>query len=198
MDAGRFDREFFARFYEDPRTAVTSRHEMAQRARLIAAYARYVGVPVRTILDAGCGLGLMRSSLRRALPGAIYTGLETSEYLCRRYGWERGTLETFAPARPFDLVVCYDVLQYLDERAAARAIANLARIARGLLYFSALTAEDWRENCDQRRTDPDVHRRAGAWYRKRLRRHFVEVGAGFWLRRGLPVPVWELERAGRG
>jgi len=54
---------------------------------------------------------------------------------------------------PFDLVVCYDVMQYLDDRTAARAITSLGRLTRGLLYISALTARDWRENCDRTRTD---------------------------------------------
>ena len=45
----------------------------------------------------------------------------------------------FAPRTPSDLVICYDVLQYLDDRAAARAIANLARLTRAALYVSALT-----------------------------------------------------------
>ena len=62
-----------------------------------------------------------------------------------------------------------------------------------MLYFTALTAGDWRWNCDQRRTDSNVHLRTAAWYRQRLRRGFREIGAGFWLRRGAPLTVWELE-----
>ena len=77
-----------------------------------------------SILDAGCGIGLLRAPLLRAFPRAHYTGLEYSDYLCERYGWTQGSLANFR-ADPFDLVVCYDVLQYLDDRTAARAIANL-------------------------------------------------------------------------
>jgi 2-polyprenyl-3-methyl-5-hydroxy-6-metoxy-1,4-benzoquinol methylase len=44
-------------------------------------------------------------------------GLEASEYLCRRYGWQHGTLQTLDAAERYELVVCYDVLQYLDTRA---------------------------------------------------------------------------------
>ncbi len=69
----------------------------------------------------------------------------------------------------------------------------LTRLCRGVLYFTALTAADWRWNCDQRRTDSNVHLRAAAWYRARLQRGFREIGAGFWLRRGAPLTVWELE-----
>lgn len=195
--ATRFDRDYYRRYYFDPRTAVISRAEMRVRARLIAAYALHVGLPVRRILDAGCGTGAMRSTLLRHLPRSTYVGLETSEYLCQRYGWERGLVETYRAAAPFDLVVCYDVLQYLDEKAARAALTNLARLCRGILYFTVLTREDWLHNCDRKRTDANVHLRTGDWYRARLRRGFREIGAGFWLNRAAPLTVWELETAGR-
>jgi SAM-dependent methyltransferase len=191
----RFGRDYYRQFYLDGRTAVVSRAEMRARATLIAAYVRHVDCPVGRLLDAGCGIGLLRTPLRRLLPGAEYTGLEVSEYLCERYGWTHGSLVDFR-AKPFDLVVCYDVLQYLDDRDAARALANLGRLCRGVLYISALTQTDWLENCDQRRTDPDVHLRTGRWYRQRLAKQFRPIGAGFWVRRGAPLVTWELETAG--
>ena len=191
--AAPFDREYYRRYYYDPRTAVTTRREMQARARLIAAFAEHIGLPVRRLLDAGCGTGLLRTPLKRLLPGAEYVCLETSEYLCCRYGWERGRIEEYRDAAAFDLVVCYDVLQYLDAHAAARALSNFGRLCRGALYFSALTRRDWRSNCDPARTDSNVHLRPASWYRLRLRRNFREVGAGFWLRRGAPLTVWELE-----
>lgn len=189
---GRFDREYYRRFYLDPRTAVISRVEMRERAGLIAAYARHIGLPVRNILDAGCGIGLLRTPLHRAFPKSVYVGLEYSEYLCQRYGWQQGSLASYV-ADPFDLVVCYDVLQYLDDHTASRALANLARLTRGVLYLSALTERDWRENCDRTRTDPNVHLRDAAWYGKRLRRYFRPSGVGFWVRRGSPLTTWEME-----
>jgi 2-polyprenyl-3-methyl-5-hydroxy-6-metoxy-1,4-benzoquinol methylase len=196
-DAGtRFDRDYYRRFYRDGRTSVTSRAEMAARANLIAAYTKHVGCPVAGILDAGCGLGLMRTPLLRALPGATYVGLEFSEYLCRRHGWFHGSVVDFRAREPFDLVICYDVLQYLEEAAAVRALGNLAKLCRGVLFFSALTSRDWRENADRSRTDRRVHMRTAAWYRRRLSRNFRQIGAGLWIRRGAPLVTWELESAG--
>jgi 2-polyprenyl-3-methyl-5-hydroxy-6-metoxy-1,4-benzoquinol methylase len=168
---------------------------MTARAQLIAAYTKHIGCPVSSMLDAGCGLGLMREPLLRALPGATYVGLEYSEYLCQRYGWIQGSIADFESRQPFDLVVCFDVLQYLDEADAARAIRNLARLCRGVLFFSALTRRDWRENADQSRTDRRVAMRTARWYRERLARHFRQIGAGFWIRRGAPLVTWELESA---
>ncbi len=168
---------------------------MTARANLIAAYVKHIDCPVGSILDAGCGLGLMRTALLRALPGATYVGLEYSEYLCEKYGWLNGSIADYRPRQPFDLVVCYDVLQYLDDVSATKAMRNFAILCRGVLFFSALTRRDWRENADQRRTDPAVTMRTAEWYRSRLRRHFRQIGAGFWIRRGAPLVTWELESA---
>jgi len=195
--AGRvtFDRDYYRKYYYNPDTAVTTREEMWARARLIGAYSEHVGLPVRRLLDAGCGTGLLRAPLKRYFPRATYTGIETSDYLCGRYGWEQAQIETYKSPAPFDLVVCYDVLQYLDSAAATRAISNLARLCRGVLYFTALTRADWERNCDRTRTDSNVHLRSARWYRARLQGGFREAGAGFWLRHRAPLTIWELETA---
>jgi 2-polyprenyl-3-methyl-5-hydroxy-6-metoxy-1,4-benzoquinol methylase len=195
--AARFDREYYRRYYFDARTAVASRAEMRARARLIAAMTQHAGLPVRRILEAGCGTGLLARALRTLLPRAQYVGLEASAYLCRRYGWRAGRIEEYRAREPYDLVICYDVLQYLERRAAARALANFARLCRGVLYFSALTRYDLAHNADPERTDAQVHLRSARWYRQRLRRDFSEAGLGFWLRRGAPLALWELESGQR-
>src|ERR1700722_10209042 len=77
-----FDSAYFRKYYFSAATRVTTSAEMRGRARLIAAILRHAGIPVRSILDAGCGIGLMRKPSAEALPRARYTGLETSDYLC--------------------------------------------------------------------------------------------------------------------
>jgi SAM-dependent methyltransferase len=190
-----FDQDYYQRFYYNPRTAVTSRAEMRARGRMIAACVEYVGLPVKSILDAGCGVGMLRAPLTRAFPAAQYVGLEYSEYLCKRYGWRQGSVATLRTRERFDLVVCYDVLQYLGVPEARRAIANLSRVCRGALYFGALTTEDWRENCDQSRTDRIPGLRPGAWYRRELKRAFRPVGCGIWLKRDVNLTLWDLDTA---
>ncbi len=190
---GDFGPEYFRKFYLDPKSRVTTRAEMRARARLIAAILVQISVPVRTILDAGCGIGLLRKPFAEVLPRARYVGLERSEYLCSRYGWTRGSVVDYAARHPSDLIVCYDVLQYLDDRDAARAIANLARLTRYAVYVCALTREDWRANCDRKLTDRAVHLRPGAWYRRRLKRQFHYLGFGVWLRKGVTAILWDME-----
>jgi len=189
-----FGQAYFRKFYLNAATRVVTPAEMRVRARMIAAVLAQASIPVRSILDAGCGIGLLREPFAEALPRARYVGLEASEYLCTRYGWIKGSVVDYAPSKPADLVVCYDVLQYLDDRAASRAIANLGRLTRAALYVSALTREDWRENCDRSRTDRAVHLRPGDWYRRRLRRNFRYLAMGVWLRKGVTPMLWDMER----
>ncbi len=189
-----FDSAYFRKYYFSAATRVTTAAEMRGRARLIAAVLHHAGIPVRTILDAGCGIGLLRKPFAAAIPRARYRGLEASEFLCSRYQWIKGSVVDFAPRFTSDLVICYDVLQYLDDGAAARAIANMAKLTGAALYISALTREDWRENCDRSLTDGSVHLRPGEWYRRRLRRRFNYLGFGVWLRKDVTAILWDMER----
>jgi predicted TPR repeat methyltransferase len=189
-----FGEAFFRRFYLNPKTRVVTQKEMIRRANLIAAFVNHGELPVRSILDVGCGLGLMRDQLLRHFPRAKYTGLEVSQYLCDKHGWTQGSAATYEPERSFDLVVCYDVFQYLPVRPAAAGLRNLARLGHGVLHFGALTREDWELYCDKRRTDRNVHIRPAEWYRKRLARSFINAGSGMFVRRGAPVHLWELDQ----
>jgi SAM-dependent methyltransferase len=201
-DGSRFDKAYYRRYYLEPRTRVATRAEMGRRADLIAAFARHAELRVRSILDLGCGLGLMRSALLRSFPAARYTGVEASAYLCEKYGWEQGSADTYRSNRRFDIVICNDVLQYLPARQAAAAIDSFTVLCRGILYFGALTTEDWDCHCDQRLTDSDVYRRPAGWYRRRLATGFIEAGVGMFLHRDCGAILWALEKAaprtGRG
>jgi len=195
MAHNRFDPAFYQRFYANPRTRVTTKAEMERRATAIGALVSHLDIPVRRILDAGCGLGWMRRPLLRAFPDAVYTGLEVSEHLCQRLGWINESLAAFRPRGRFDLAICYDVLQYLDDSEARRALANLGRLCRGVLYFHAPTTGDWQRNADLTCSDAEIHLRDAAWYRQRLARDFQPLGFGMHIRRGVSFVRWELEEA---
>ena len=122
----RFDAAFFRRYYANPATRVATREDQARLAALIGGVAHYCGFRVKRLLDAGCGVGWLRTPLRRQFKGVEYVGLEVSEYLCRKHGWVQGSLPGYTDTKGFDLVVCHDVLQYLPDREAARAITSLA------------------------------------------------------------------------
>jgi len=190
-----FGSDFYKRFYFNPRTRVTTRTETIGRAQTLAVLVKHLELPVRTILDAGCGLGWMRGPLLRAFPGATYQGIEVSRHICERYGWKQASIDSYRSRSRFDLVICYDVIQYLPDAQAARALGNLARLCRGALYLHVPTLEDWRRNADHAYSDDDVHFRTTAWYRTRLARSFRHAGFGLYVRRSVPLVQWELAKA---
>lgn len=189
-----FDADFYRRYYLDPRTRVAGPEDALRLGGFVCAAVAYLGFRVRRVLDAGCGLGHMQPAVTAAFPKAKYVGLEASQYLCDRHGWVHGSLADYAPRAPFDLVICHDVLQYLPDREASRALSNLRRLCRGALYLSVFTAEDRRQNADRRRSDAEVHLRPADWYRQRLDRAFSPLGLGLYACRGCRPVLWELER----
>ena len=95
--------------------------------------------------------------------------------------------------RRYDLVICHDVMQYLDRPRAMRALEKLGKLTRGALYFSVLTREDWDSNCDQGLTDGATYRRSSDWYRKILAREFLNAGGGLYIKRDADVVLYALE-----
>ena len=190
-----FDAAYYERFYLDPGTRVADPLDVEVQARFLCSYLDYLRINVRWILDLGCGLGRLREPLLARFPRARYTGVEVSEYLCAELGWVHDSVATFRARRRFDLVICQDVLQYLDDAEAERALDNLARHCRGALFFGALTREDWEENCDQARTDGNGYLREGTWYRSRLAPSFACAGGGVFVARRAGIVTFELDRA---
>lgn len=190
-----FDAAYYERFYLDPRTRVADSRDVEIQARFLCAYLDHLGIGVRRILDMGCGLGRLREPVLARFPRARYTGVEVSDHLCAELGWVRCSAATFRSRDRFDLVICQDVLQYLDDVEAEQAIENFARLCRGALYFGVLTREDWEENCDRARTDGSGYLREGVWYRRRLAPAFVCAGGGLFVARRAGVVMFELDRA---
>ncbi len=195
--AERFDEAYFRRFYGDDSAArVHGADEVALLARAIISLAGYWGWPLHSALDVGAGPGLWREALAREAPQLDYLGVDVSPTACARYGHQRRDIASWRTRRRFDLVVCQGVLQYLDDEPAASALDNLAAMTKGLLFLEALTRKDLDEVADRQRTDADVFLRTGAWYRARLRPHFLQIGAGLFCKRDSGLLFFELERAG--
>jgi predicted TPR repeat methyltransferase len=182
--AERFGPDFFAHYYHRRTTRVASARDYRLRAQLIIAQAALVRISIRRILDVGAGAGGFARAFDALLPNTRYTGIDVSAHACQRFGWTRASITEYAGRRPFDLVLCHDVFQYLTRNEALLAFNNLAALTHGLLYFTALTTEDWNDNCDQSRTDDDVYFRSARWYRRQLAPAFQQIGPGIFLTRG--------------
>jgi SAM-dependent methyltransferase len=189
----RFDATYYARFYEGPDRTHSPR-AVARLASGVCGLASWLGVEIERVLDVGAGTGIWRTWFRRHRPEVRYRSIDVSPYACRRYGHEQRDVSRWRARERFDLVVCHSVLQYLDDEDAERALENLGRMTAGVLYLEAITRADVRI-LDLARTDTEMFLRTGAWYRRRLARHFVQIGGGLWAARRGPVQLYELEGA---
>jgi predicted TPR repeat methyltransferase len=194
-----FDEAYYQRYYFDKKTRVVDPGHFERLGSFVCSYLKYLRVPVRRVLDVGCGIGLWREVVARHYPEAQYHGVEYSEYLCKRYGWERGSVVDYRSTEPFDLVICQGVLPYLSAADLKQALHNLATLSRGALYLEAVAREDYeRDIIDDTLTDPRLFRHRAQLYRRGLQEGFTELGGGVWLSRKAEVPLFELESAGGG
>ena len=189
-----FDEAYYQRYYYDPRTRVVDPEHARRLGDFVASYLAHLHLPVRRVLDMGCGIGLWRETVARHFPAARYQGVEYSDYLCQRYGWTHGSVLDWQADEPFDLVICQGVLAYLSPPDLRRALANLGRLCRGALYLEAVTLEDYeRDAIDLELSDPRLHRHRAALYRRGLAPQFRAAGGGLWLSRRAQVPLLALE-----
>ena len=144
------------------------------------------GAPVRSVLEVGAGPGYWSNWYRTLHPAVRVSSTDVSEHACATFCHERRNIAQLAPKRPFDLVICTDVLQYLDDRAATRALRNLTTATRTCLYFDALTLFDAKHTVDRSKTDLNATLRTGEWYRQRLSRGFTQAGPGCGYEKAAP------------
>jgi len=108
---------------------------LSGRRAILSRFLRLAALPPgASILEIGCGSGGDLDLLARF--GDV-TGVEPSPILAnrarRRHDVLQGTLAD-VPARPFDLVCAFDVLEHLeDDRALVREVASRARPGDQLL-----------------------------------------------------------------
>ena len=188
----QFDKAYYDRYYRNPETRAISPTAVGRQAEFISAYLKHLTIPVKRVLDLGCGVGNLLRALGKSFPAAELTGVEVSDYLCSHYGWTKASVVDYDGPEA-DLVVCNDVLSYLSNRDCERAIANIADKTISAAFLGILTTEDL-DLIDKARTDPKQKTRGTTWYRNRLSAYFINVGGGLYLRKPLSVPVWTLDR----
>jgi SAM-dependent methyltransferase len=156
----------------------------------------------RTVLDAGCAIGLLVETL--AAHGIDASGLDISEYaIAQAAGAARGrchvaSLTDELPQR-YDLIVCIEVLEHMPEPQARAALSNICRHTDDVLFSSS--PQDYGEATHLNVQPPEVW---AEWFAREgfLRdldydASYITAWAVRYRRRGEPVPrvVREYERA---
>lgn len=189
----RFDEAYYQRFYEDPETRIYSAEEHAHLAAFVFHFAQWSQVDLLEVLDVGAGIGLWEDWIRENAPECSYTGTEVSPAMCKRRGYSQRDIARWRDRKRYDLIICQGVLQYLPDPDVAPAVANIAAMSRGLVYFEVLTRGDLRERADKEKTDSDVFVRNGSYYRGIFAKHFIPVGCGLHWARSEESTFWELD-----
>jgi SAM-dependent methyltransferase len=190
-----FDEAYYRRFYENPRTAVISHKDVERLAMFVIHYLAYLHVPVKAVLDAGCGVGMWRDVLKKYDNDIVYTGIDVSPYLCAKFGWKQGSIVNFKSREKYDLVICQGVLPYLDDSEVGAGIKNLSKVCRGALYLEAVTDEDRKSGVyDVKKTDGKIYLRKAQWYREYIHRYFIGCGGGLFFPKNTDVALFELEK----
>lgn len=196
----RYDREYFDRWYRDPRSRMWTRAAIARKVRLAVSVAEYVlERPIRSVLDVGCGEGTWQPILRELRPRARYLGVDSSEYVVRRFGASRniilgslGTLAELGLEERFDLVVCCDVMHYVPTGQLVAGLEAMNDLAEGPAYLEAYTSEDPVEG-----DEAGFQRRSPRKYRRLLlRAGFVPVGPHCYVTAAIAHTLVALERPG--
>ncbi|MGL6290744.1 MAG: methyltransferase [Silanimonas sp.] len=198
-----YDRAYFDRWYREPGGSKTSKATLERTVALAVASAEvFLGRPVRTVLDVGCGEGAWRAPLLRLRPSLHYLGLDASDYAVQRFGRARnlrqaafGDLAWLRPCPPVDLLVCADVLHYVPDTELKAGLPGLAELCGGIAYLETYTAED------RARADVDgdfegfIARPAKAYRGAFKRVGFAAIGQHCWLAPALADQATALERA---
>ena len=178
-----YDEAYFEAWYR--RRGMGSPAALARKVALAVSLAEYfLGRPLRSVLDVGCGEGAWRAPLLELRPKLRYLGVDSSEYAISRYGARRNLqylpfadLAALQPASPFDLLVCSDVMHYLPDAELRAGLREFERLCDGVAYLETFTTDD-----DVVGDLQDLRRRPAAWYRREFdKAGFVPAGPHTYL-----------------
>jgi SAM-dependent methyltransferase len=170
-----YDREYFERWYRDPKDRVATRESLERKVRMAVSLAEFLlGRRIRSVVDVGCGEAPWFPVLRAMRRDVRYIGIDSSEYVLERFGRSRNIrrgsfaeLDALRLPRSVDLVVCADVLQYVPDKDIARGLKTIASMVDGVAYVETFTTRDAMEgdraNWHERTADDysKLFRRAG-------------------------------------
>lgn len=196
----QYDQAYFQQWYRDPAargTEIGGPARLARKVALAVATAEYhLERPIRSVLDIGCGEGAWRAPLLKLRPRLQYLGFDSSEYAITRFGPRRnlhharfGDFQYLRPCAPVDLLVCSDVLHYLETRELDRGLAGIGELCGGVAFLETFTRQDGIDG-----DTAGFKRRPATFYRQRFSKlGLAPLGSHLWLAPGLRHGLAALE-----
>jgi SAM-dependent methyltransferase len=205
--AKQYDRAYFDRWYRDPRQKVKHGGEFTRKVRVALSLAEYyLGRPVVSVLDVGCGEGHWRAPLLAERPHLHYVGVDASDYVVARYGRTRNLHQfgftdlpsladhaaaLFRGMPSVDLLVCSDVVHYVGSADLAIGLPAFSKLCHGVAWIEMFCRGD-----EFVGDDDGFIARPREWYRRTLARTgWLPLGSNAWLHRGLRERASVLELA---
>lgn len=194
----RYDRKYFDQWYRG-RSPVVSPLELRRKVEMAVAIAEhFLRRPLRNVIDIGCGEASWMVHLASVRPRVRYAGYDPSDYAVNEFEHSRnvrqgsfGELAALRIRERFDLLVCADVLHYLDEDEVLRGLPIAVRLMRGAAFFEVITRED-----AVRGDVAGLKRRPAVWYRNLFSASgLTQVGPYTWIRSELARRASPLEIA---
>ena len=190
-----YDRRYFDTWYRQRDLGGAA--ALGRKVALAVAQAEYhLGRPLKSVLDVGCGEGAWRSPLLKLWPKLQYMGLDSSDYAIARYGARRnlhwlpfGDLAALPPIPSVDLLVCSDVMHYLEDAELLRGLKEFPRLCHGVAFLELFAEGD-----DIVGDLQQMFRRPAAWYRRAFARaSFTAIGSHTYLSAALTARATRLE-----
>lgn len=191
-----YDRTYFDRWYRgrSPIVSIAELHRKVETAVALTEY--FLQRTIRNVIDIGCGEAPWLMQLQAMRPRIRYAGFDPSDYAVAQFGESRnvrrsslGDLASLGIRERFDLLVCADVLHYLEDDEIVRGIPAAARLMRGAAFLDVITREDM-----VRGDTFGLKRRPARWYRELFGSvGLTAVGPYTWIRKELRDTASPLE-----
>ncbi|MDQ6800127.1 MAG: class I SAM-dependent methyltransferase [Acidobacteriota bacterium] len=193
----KYDRAYFDRWYRG-RARIGAEPEVRRKVAMAVAIAEFfLRRTIRNVVDIGCGEAPWFVHLRELRPKVRYVGYDPGDYAVEQFGASRnvrcgafGEIGALHIRERFDLVVCADVMHYLQDDEIRRGLPAIVRLIRGAAFFEVLTREE-----EVMGDTVGLIRRPAAWYREVFTGNgLVAVGPYTWIGKRLANAATALER----
>jgi len=194
----KYDEAYFDRWYRG-RARIGAEPDVRRKVAMAVSIAEFfLRRTIRNAIDIGCGEAPWFVHLRDLRPKVRYVGYDPGDYAVAEFGASRnvrrgafGDVGSLKIRERFDLVICADVLHYLQDDEIVRGLPALVRLMRGAAFLEVLTRED-----DVVGDTVGLMRRPASWYRDVFSSAgLTAVGPYTWIGESLADNSTSLEKA---